>query len=390
MSGTMRQKLLMALAAALLATVSIHAGAASLSGLTPARVLAGPCAPGGAYDPACDVDHDGDVDIFDIQLAAGHWGQAGPWSSGSWDLTGNAATAPGTHFVGTTDNQPLELKVNNQRALRLEPHTTSPNLVGGHSSNSITPGVYGATISGGGATAGPNAVGGTHGTVSGGYANSAGGPYATVGGGYVNLAPVAWTTIGGGSINTASGTYATVSGGFGNTASGPSATVSGGGSDLTLDFGYQYQPGGIPASTNTISGVLWNDQDGDGVFDVGEPMLTGVSVVVDCGANGTFLATTGALVLGRNWSVAGVPDGSNCTITPNPATLPLGYTPTTVITRTVTNVQNDVTAQNFGYHLLPSSISGTVITRGDSCACARASAVPRNSPQKTSVSRRHM
>ncbi|MGB4805832.1 MAG: SdrD B-like domain-containing protein, partial [Anaerolineae bacterium] len=81
------------------------------------------------------------------------------------------------------------------------------------------------------------------------------------------------------------------------------ATVSGGGSDLTLDFGYQYQPGGIPASTNTISGVLWNDQDGDGVFDVGEPMLTGVSVVVDCGANGTFLATTGALVLGHNWSV---------------------------------------------------------------------------------------
>ena len=59
MSGTMRQKLLMALAAALLATVSIRAGAASLSGLTPARVLAGPCAPGGAYDPACDVDHDG-------------------------------------------------------------------------------------------------------------------------------------------------------------------------------------------------------------------------------------------------------------------------------------------------------------------------------------------
>ncbi|OQC34549.1 MAG: hypothetical protein BWX64_02759 [Acidobacteria bacterium ADurb.Bin051] len=37
-----------------------------------------------------------------------------------------------------------------------------------------------------------------------------------------------------------------------------------------------------------------------------------------------------------------------------------------------------------------SSSSGTVITRGDSCACARASAVPRNSPQKTSVSSRHM
>ena len=171
----------------------------ALTGAGRASPMIGPCAPGATYDPACDADHDGDVDIFDIQLAAGHWGHAGPWSSGSWDLTGNAATAPGTHFVGTTDNQPLELKVNSQRALRLEPHATSPNLLGGHSSNSVTPGVYGATISGGGAAAGPNAVGGTHGTVSGGYANSAGGPYATVGGGYVNLAPGAWTTIGGGS-----------------------------------------------------------------------------------------------------------------------------------------------------------------------------------------------
>ncbi|MBK9094355.1 MAG: hypothetical protein IPM84_16595 [Anaerolineae bacterium] len=139
------------------------------------------------------------------------------------------------------------------------------------------------------------------------------------------------------------------------------AAISGGNDLLTRDFGYQYQPGGIPASTNTISGVLWNDQDGDGVPDVGEPMLTGVSVVVDCGANGTFLATTGALVLGRNWSVAGVPDGSNCTITPDPTTLPLGYDPTTVTSRTVTNVQTDVSSQNFGYWLQPSSLSGKVV-----------------------------
>ncbi len=40
-----------------------------------------PCAPGAVYDPACDVDHDGDVDIFDIQLAAGHWNQRGTWVS---------------------------------------------------------------------------------------------------------------------------------------------------------------------------------------------------------------------------------------------------------------------------------------------------------------------
>lgn len=35
-------------------------------------------------------------------------------SSGSgWSLTGNAGTTPGTDFIGTTDNQPLQFKVNN-------------------------------------------------------------------------------------------------------------------------------------------------------------------------------------------------------------------------------------------------------------------------------------
>lgn len=41
----------------------------------------GPCAAGASYEPACDVDHDGDVDIFDIQKTAGHWNQTGPWVS---------------------------------------------------------------------------------------------------------------------------------------------------------------------------------------------------------------------------------------------------------------------------------------------------------------------
>lgn len=45
--------------------------------------LAAACVTGGAYNSACDVDHDGDVDIFDIQLAAGHWGQTGAYSAGA-------------------------------------------------------------------------------------------------------------------------------------------------------------------------------------------------------------------------------------------------------------------------------------------------------------------
>lgn len=40
-----------------------------------------------------------------------------------WLLGGNAGTTPGPHYLGTTDNQALEFKVNGARALRLEPNT---------------------------------------------------------------------------------------------------------------------------------------------------------------------------------------------------------------------------------------------------------------------------
>ena len=49
--------------------------------LTTLPTFSGPCAPGAIYESACDVDHDGDVDIFDIQLSAGRWGQTGTWMS---------------------------------------------------------------------------------------------------------------------------------------------------------------------------------------------------------------------------------------------------------------------------------------------------------------------
>lgn len=42
----------------------------------------------------------------------------------NWSLYGNAGATPGAHFLGTTDNQPFEIKVNGQRALRIEPAET--------------------------------------------------------------------------------------------------------------------------------------------------------------------------------------------------------------------------------------------------------------------------
>ena len=104
------------------------AGLLALMGLASSGVAsAAACSPGVVYDPACDVDHDGDVDVIDIQLAAGHWNQNGVWTAGDyWSLIGNAATNPAVNFLGTTDNQPLVVRTNNTERMRV----TSSGLVG--------------------------------------------------------------------------------------------------------------------------------------------------------------------------------------------------------------------------------------------------------------------
>jgi hypothetical protein len=43
---------------------------------TATRLVDG-CAPGSGYDPACDLNFDGAIDVLDMQLAAAHWSQSG-------------------------------------------------------------------------------------------------------------------------------------------------------------------------------------------------------------------------------------------------------------------------------------------------------------------------
>ena len=62
---------------------------------------ASPCAPGAAYDPACDANQDGVVNILDVQLTAGHWNQSGTW------LSDNGHNHLGQTWTGT--NTPLNL-----------------------------------------------------------------------------------------------------------------------------------------------------------------------------------------------------------------------------------------------------------------------------------------
>ena len=185
-----------------------------------------------------------------------------------WLTGGNASTTPGTHFLGTSDNQALEFKVNALRALRLEPNASgAPNFLAGSSKNEIAGGVVGASIAGGGAvnhsgaaitnkiqsnfgvigggggngilnTAEYSTIGGgflnvvsngtTYGTIGGGYANGVGTNAATVGGGFLNLASGFESTVAGGEGNVASGTASFVGGGVTNLASGFESTVGGG------------------------------------------------------------------------------------------------------------------------------------------------------------------
>jgi FtsZ-binding cell division protein ZapB len=175
----------------------------------------------------------------------------------AWLLTGNAGTNPATNFLGTTDAQPLVIRVDNQETFRFNPPGGSApawsiqrgggNPRGLHAvdlqsaraqATQVASGEFatvgggaGNTASGGRATVGGgagNTASGGSATVGGGWQNTASGDYATVSGGGGNIASGFVATVGGGNQNTASGSYATVGGGFENYAIGAFATVSGG------------------------------------------------------------------------------------------------------------------------------------------------------------------
>lgn len=176
----------------------------------------------------------------------------------AWTLIGNAGTTAGTNFLGTTDNTALQVHVNGQRALRIEPNASSPNLIGGYSGNGVISGAVGATIGGGGAGGNVNRVTDDYGVVGGGYGNGAGDmaggtndrPYATVGGGMDNYAAGSYSFVGGGTGNRALGLETTIAGGAGNSANNIFATVAGGGSN-TADGYAATVPGGV---NNTATG----------------------------------------------------------------------------------------------------------------------------------------
>lgn len=246
-------------------------------------------------------------------------------SSAFWKTTGNLGTSPtNENFLGTIDNQPLELRVNNTRGWRMEPTTNSPNIIGGWANNLVGNGAAGTTIGGGGSlyaeimdsqwtssyyTNQPNAIFADFGTIGGGLGNQIGidqpsfpieSRAATIGGGLGNYIRSAGnqtsgatgSTIGGGIKNGITGQEAegvcnTIAGGFANliARNATYATVAGGSENLII-YG---------SSDATIGGGQGNFIDGSGCGTIAGGLsnslayLSGTSAIG--GGNGNAIGT---------------------------------------------------------------------------------------------------
>lgn len=258
-----------------------------------------------------------------------------------WKLNGNSGTTPGTNFLGTTDNTAFELKVNGQRALRIEPGS-SPNIVAGAPSNSAA-GVIGAVIAGGGGSLnntrnrifsnfgvigggdlntidGPfgSVAGGTLNTafeagavsggtgnvaadyaaVGGGYSNNAAGDYSTIAGGQGNITSpeITHEAIGGGYLNSAAGFYSTVAGGKENGAAGISSAVGGGESNKALNHFVTIAGGDHNSASGQTSSV------GGGASN----LASGQTATVSGGASNLASGQTSTVAGGENNTASGL------------------------------------------------------------------------------------
>jgi len=231
----------------------------------------------------------------------------------TWNLDGNAGVSP-SQFLGTTDSQPLVLRIANLPALTLTPTAGTPHVVAGFLGNGVAAGLLGATVSGGGASSEPNRVNASYGTIGGGIGNevSAGTEYGTVGGGRDNIAGGnVDSTVGGGASNHATGQTSTVGGGFNNIATAITTTIAGGLSNAAtapnaaVGGGESNLAGGTNAS---IAGGLDNSAAGTAAAVGGgySNDASGVNATVSGGFNGTASGQQSTVAGGANNSASGL------------------------------------------------------------------------------------
>lgn len=170
----------------------------------------------------------------------------GSGTGAGWGLTGNSGTSPATDYLGTRDNQALELRVFAQRGLRLEPTAQADtiNLIGGSAANHAGS-ALGATIAGGGSPVDPNLVTASFGVIGGGQGNEVNAANAVVAGGRRNAIATAgdFSVIGGGQSNrvSQSAAHAAIFGGLNNTiGTGSSSAAIFGGTDNQIGSNAQF------------------------------------------------------------------------------------------------------------------------------------------------------
>lgn len=258
------------------------------------------------------------------------------YAAHAWSLSGNAGTVTGVTFLGTTDDKPVELRVNGQRAAILLTDTNgwgyAPRFIVGPSVNDIGTNSPGATIAGGGVTNSPNRIesganfafigaglgntvraGGKSGFIGAGYYNTIEGAVDCVlGGGFLNaiqtncaasvLAGGTGNSIGPGATNAVltggalnriqtNAVQATISGGWGNNI-GPAANhgTIGGGYENSIQTG---------ATDTVVAGGLWNSIGPSSVFaTVGggaRNSASGLSATVSGGYNNRAVAGDSAI-----------------------------------------------------------------------------------------------
>jgi len=226
-----------------------------------------------------------------------------------WSSTGDAGSDPATNFIGTTDNQPFVIRVNNQRIASFAQATDATNILMGWYGNTIGTSTRASVISGGGGAGtfvtSPNKIGNgnEYATIAGGRANQiADGAYAaTIGGGDTNKVSGNGNVVAGGRENQAAGMTSTIAGGAFNRTFGSYATVPGGASNVaggTASFAAGFgavvrAPTGTPSVSTSADGdgdegtFVWADNSAEGVF-----VSTGPNQFLVRAAGGVGINTT--------------------------------------------------------------------------------------------------
>jgi hypothetical protein len=269
---------------------------------------------------------------------------AGLSAANFWQVGGNTGVPTGSNFVGTTDNQYLDLRANGVRALRLRLltdglgiYSNAPDVIGGSSVNLVAPNVVGAAIAGGGGngtngTSYFNEVYADFGAIGGGAANSTIGRNATVSGGFANVAGGAGSFVGGGGFDgttlsgnvirdnaaaiggglgnsiLSGGTYAFIGGGTGNTNNGFMATIGGGQLNVASGLAATVAGGSVNQANSSYATVA----GGSGNIAVYEAAVGGGSANTATGfvstvSGGFANAASGyySAVAGGNGNIAG-------------------------------------------------------------------------------------